>query len=110
MCRHGAPKIFATDPEFCKESMKIFLSRLGTILEERPSRSSHKNGILERNNGKFKGVLDPLAKEMTDASPATIVARASFFANRFKESSILSAFQQARVYSPSVAGIPPAIV
>lgn len=44
------------------------------------------------------------------ATHATIVSRASILTNLFKRSSILSAFQLARGYLPSIAGFPSAIV
>lgn len=75
-------------------------------LKIRPSRSSSKNGTVERNNGTFKRVLDRLQLEQTIASPATLVARASFFTNIFHGSAVLSSFQLARGYQPSILGIP----
>lgn len=110
ICRHGTPKRFATDPEFCKLNMKQFLAGLGIALDERPSRSSHKIGIVERNNGVFKAVLDEISRKKTTAIPTAIVSRASFLTNLFKGSSVLSSFQLARGYSPSIAGIPSTIV
>lgn len=55
-------------------------------------------------------MFDRLANEKTIASPATIFSRVSFLTNIFKGSNILSAFQLAQGYSPSIAGIPPAMV
>lgn len=80
------------------------------MLEERPARSFYKNGIVERNSEGFEEALDCLAKENTDASPAKIVDRALFLTSIFKESRILSTFELARGYLPSVAGILPAMV
>lgn len=104
--QHGDPKRFSADPEFCKEFFKRFLDSYDIHLMERPSRSSSKNGVVERNNGTFKLVLNKLAKELTSASPATLLARASFMCNLFHGNSVMSAFQLARGYSPSIAGIP----
>lgn len=107
---HGAPKYFSADPEFCKPVFERFLAGHEITLRPRPSRSSHKNGRVERNNGVFKSVLSRLSKEQTNASPWTLVSRASFMTNLFHGSSILSAFQMARGYTPSVLGIPSTVV
>lgn len=110
LCKHGDSKRFAGDPEFCKDTLKRFLPGLHIALEKRPSRSSHKNGIVKQNYGVSKAILYGLSRKETDASPATSISGDSFQSNIFKGSSILSAFKQARGYSPSVAGIPPVIV
>lgn len=107
---HGTPKSFSADPEFCKRFLSRFLQTHAITLNARPSRSSHKNGRVERNNGVFKNILARLSKEKTSASGATLIARASFMANLFHGSSTLSAFQLARGYSPSVIGIPSSVV
>lgn len=61
LCRNAAPKWFGAELESCKEKMKIFLSGLSNILEERSSPSSHKHGIVGRNNDVLKSVLDRLS-------------------------------------------------
>lgn len=58
----------------------------------------------------MKAVLERIAKQIADASPAKIVAIASFLANLFEGSSNVREFQLARGYIPSVAGIPSTIV
>lgn len=103
---HGPPISFSADPEFGKGFFKKFLSSHGITLHTRPSRSSSKNGKVERNNGLFKNIINRLSKEITSATPSTLVARASFMANLFHGSSTLSAFQLARGYTPSIVGIP----
>lgn len=95
---------------FVSKTIKSFLLGLYITLRELPLRSSHNNGIVERNNGSFKAVLDHLSLEITSASLAAIVSKASFLANRFKGSSILSSFQLPSGYSPSVAGTPVSVV
>lgn len=107
---HGAPGAFSADPEFCKGFFERFLSAHAINLHPRPSRSSSKNGKVERNNGVFKAVLYRLARENTEASARTLVARASFMTNLFHGSSTLSAFELARGYSPSIVGIPSTVV
>lgn len=103
---HGAPKFFSADPEFCRSNMQKFLHSHSIELQARPSRSSSKNGKVERNNGLFKNILSRITKETTRASSNTLVARASFLTNMFHGNSILSSFQLARGYSPSILGIP----
>lgn len=61
--RHGAPKNFSADPEFCRPFFKKFLTGHDITLYPRPSRSSSKNGVVERNNGTFKIILSKLSKE-----------------------------------------------
>lgn len=103
---HGAPAMFSADPEFSRQFMERFLTAHGIQLKPRPSRSSAKNGRVERNNGTFKLLLSRLTKENSTASPRTLVARASFLTNMFHGSAMLSAFQLAKGYSPSVLGMP----
>lgn len=107
---HGAPKTFSADPEFCKPVFERFLRSHNIELRERPSRTSWKNGLVERNNGTFKRVLDRIARENTTASPSTLVARASMMTNVFHGSSVMSSFQLARGYAPSLAGVPSNVV
>lgn len=45
---HGAPEAFSADPEFCKRFFERFLSAHAIQLHPRPSRSSSKNGKVER--------------------------------------------------------------
>lgn len=103
---HGAPKSFSADPEFCRPIFEKFLISHKVTLKPRPSRSSAKNGHVERNNGVFKTILSRLSKEVTASSPAMLVARASFMSSMFHGNAILSAFQLARGYSPSILGVP----
>lgn len=107
---HGAPRYFASDPEFCNTQMNSFLSAHQVELQCRPSRSSHKNGKVERNNGIFKNILERLSKEKTVANEHLLVKRASFLTNMFHGSSLVSSFQLARGYSPSLLCIPAKIV
>lgn len=105
-CAHGAPKRFSADPEFCVPVLKSFLNAHNIHLADRPARSSNKNGIVERNNGIFKLVLSKIAKEKTDAHPQTLTARASLLTNLIHGSGVLSAFELAKGYTPSILGIP----
>lgn len=104
--QHGAPTRFSSDPEFCRPVLRRFLEGHGVTVLPRPSRSSHKNGRVERNNGVFKLIVERVARADANASPATIVARASFLTNCIRGSKLLSAFQVVRGYRPAVSGIP----
>ena len=107
---HGAPQEFSADPEFTTPTLKRFLKSHAIEVKERPSRSSSKNGKVERNNGLFKLILSRIARENTCSPPQTLVARASFLTNLFHGNSTLSSFQLARGYSPSLLGVPAAVV
>lgn len=107
---HGAPKLIGADPEFCKPFFERFLKAHGIELKPRPARASYNNGLVERNNGVFKAVINSISKEKTDSSAADIVARVSFLTNMFHGNYILSAFQLARGYAPSILGIPSTVV
>ena len=103
--KHGSPASFSADPEFTRPVLTKYLEAHGIVVEVKPSRSSHKNGKVERNNGLFKAILGRLSKEATSASAQLLVSRASFMANLFHGSAVLSAFQLARGYSPSILGM-----
>lgn len=108
--RHGSPNAFSADPEFCKDSLKKILQSQNISLLPRPSRSSHKNGIVERNNSVFKFVLKKHSKKIRHGAEASLVSRASFVADLLHGSSVLSAIQMVRGYSPSIVGLPARIV
>jgi len=110
ICRHGAPSSFSADVEFTTTVTKQFMSRHSVEVHARPVRAHNKTGIVERNNGLFKNIIKRLERERTAASPAELIARASFLTNVFAGSKLLSAFQLARGYSPSILGIPRSIV
>lgn len=110
MYHHGAPKRFRSDPEFCRPVLRKFMEAHGITVLPRPSRSSHKNGRIERNNGVFKLIVERVSKADANASPATVVARASFLTNCIRGSKLLSAFQLVRGYRPSVSGIPAKVI
>lgn len=107
---HGAPQFFSSDPEFCNQQLNSFLKSHNIELEVRPSRSSHKNGKVERNNGIFKTVFIKVAAESKLTDIDILVKRASFITNLLHGNSILSSFQLARGYSPSVLCIPAKVV
>lgn len=108
--RHGAPRNFSADHEFCRPVLKRFLDTHAIKLNPRPSRSSNKTGRVERNNGLFKMVLERLQKADTKATPELLIARTSFITNLLRGSKVMSAFQLARGFTPSILGIPRQIV
>lgn len=110
LMRHVAPKQFSADPEFCRTLFKELLRGHGIQLNARLSRSCHKNGKVERNNGVFKTVLEKISKENTDASDELLIARESLLTNLLHGNSGVSAFQLTRGYSPSIVGLPASVV
>lgn len=110
MYHHGAPQRFSADPEFCRPVLRRFLDQHNVDVLPRPSRSSHKNGRIERNNGVFKLILERVAKADSKASVESVISRASFLTNCIRGSKQLSAFQLVRGYRPSVSGIPARVV
>lgn len=108
--KHGAPKHFSADHELCRPVLERFLNAHQIQLNPRPSRSSHKSGRVERNNGLFKAIVERLQKADGKAKAETIVARASFVTNLIRGSKVMSSYQLARGYSPSVLGIPSQVV
>lgn len=103
---HGAPRFFSADPELFRPLLDYFMKMHHIKTNPRTSRSSPKNGKIERKNCVFKTILSSLSRENKTASPATLVARASFMTNIFHGNAKLSAFQMARGYAPSVLRVP----
>lgn len=107
---HGAPDSFSADPEFTRPILVKFLESHGIRVDKKLSRSSWKNGKIERNNDVFKRLLEKISAEHTSASPQFLVRRASFMTNIFHGSSKLSSFQLVRGFSPSIYGNKASIV
>lgn len=99
-------QVFSANPEFCRPFTQTFFDAHGIKMAERPSRSSHKNGAAESNNGTFNPVLNNMSRETTAATPATVVAKASLVTNLLHGSFTLNPSQLARGYSTSVLCIP----
>lgn len=55
--RHGSPKNFSADREFCRPVLQLLLETHAIKMADRRSRPPHKNGIVERNIGTFKEVF-----------------------------------------------------
>lgn len=105
LCRH-APGHFSADPELCQTVLVRYLGGHGVTVNERPARSPHKNGRVERRNGTFNYIFEKLSKEHTKADVTLIVARASFMTNIIFGRSKLHSLQLARGYMTSVVGLP----
>lgn len=77
ICKHGAPKTFSADNEFCRPFFVHYLNGHKVDVKIRPARSSNKNGKVERSNSVFKQMLNRMARELTNASVNLLIARAS---------------------------------
>lgn len=101
----GAPRSLNADLKFTRGVMEEFLQLHNVILHQRPERSSNKNGIVERQNGVFNMVMERLSKHDKTSDVEEVVARSSLFTNLIKGSNVLSSFQLAKGYSPSILGM-----
>lgn len=108
--RQGSPQSFSAEPEFCQPFFVRYLHGQSTKINERPERSSHKNGRVERSNEKFISVVAKLFKEKTNVEISLLISRASFVTNIIFGSSKLNSFQLSRGYMPAVAGLPSKIL
>lgn len=105
ICHHGAPVRFSADPEIFRPVMTKFLSSHNIVSFPRPSRSSSKNGTVERNNGVFKEILNIISRENTTANEHSLISSTSLLCDIFHGNSIMSAFQLAKGYVPSIFGM-----
>lgn len=108
--RHGAPKRFSADSEFTKGPLKRFLATHNVDLAERPVRRHNKTGIVERKHRTIKLVLERLQYDHSTVSDSVLLARATFLSNVFCGSSILSAFELVRGYTPALLGASSSLV
>lgn len=106
ICHHGAPKRVSADDEYDRNRLTNFLTVNGIQYRPRPTRRHNKTGLVERKNGVLKDILRRLILENTSASITDVVTRANFFTNVLRGFCILSSFELARGYQPSMAGIP----
>lgn len=91
-CQNGSPNIFSADPEFFQPVLESFLHAHEVKLAQRPSRSSHNDGVVETNNGLFKAIMAMITKEENKDPPTTYVSRLSLLTNILHVSSILRSF------------------
>lgn len=103
--KHGAPNALSGDDEFNRRPITKALSERGVVFRGRPSRRHNKVGIVERKNGTIKRILERLQMdEKSEDNARTIVKKAIFLSNVFSGSSIMSAFELTRGYTPSILG------
>lgn len=76
------------------------------MVNDRPARSSKRNGLVERNNGVFKSIFERISKEKTKENINLLLARTSLLSNIMFRRSKVTAFQLSKGYLPSIAGIP----
>ena len=108
--RHGAPSNVSADPELDNVPLKTFFKRHSITYKPRPAQRHNKVGIFERKNETFKRILAKLDCEQSSAPSTTIFARAVFLSNLFSGSKLLSSFELARGYLPSVLGLPQVMI
>lgn len=104
--KHGTPKTLSADDEFNREPIREALKKRVIHFRPRPTRRHNKCGVIERKNGTVKRLLEKLDKADKGGDAEVLVAKACFFANSLYGSKILSAFELARGYTPSVVGNP----
>lgn len=105
--RHGNPSFMSADDEFDATrilKLKAFLRSHDVTFKPRPVRRHNKIGIVERKNRTLKSILERLQSDNTAQDDSTILARATFLSNLFAGSSVLSSFELARGYTPSLIG------
>ena len=104
--RHGAPLAVSADEEMNNKPCTKLFDAHSIQYKPRPSGRHNKIGIVERKNGTLKLILERLQKENTRAPDDTILSRAVFLSNYFSGSRILSSFELAHGYAPSILGVP----
>lgn len=103
---HGVPVLLSGDDEFNRKPVRDALEERTIGFKPRPTRRHNKCGIIERKNGTIKRVLDRIVKADSASSAATLVKKACFISNCLHGSKILSSFELARGYAPSIVGNP----
>lgn len=109
-CKHGQPRSLSSDDEYNRKPLREFLNTRKVSFKPRPARRHNKLGIVERKNSTVKMILAKLSDEPNEDTTATLIERAAFLLNMFSGSKILSSFELARGYRPSIMGIPQRIV
>lgn len=104
--KQDAAKKFSADHELGRPILTHFLNLQKIILNPRPSRSSHKTGRIEHNNGVFASVINKLLKADTSAIAEISVGRSSFPTNLIRGSKYMNDFQKEKGYTPLIFGIP----
>lgn len=108
--RHGAPVSISADDEFNGKKLRRMMRTHDITFKARPTRRHNKTGKVEREIQVVKSIIKRIDHEISFCSAEQILHRAIFFFKLFSGSCILSSFQLARGYQPSVLGIPPSVV
>lgn len=103
---HGAPSTISSDDQYNKSALRTYLSTHNIEFKPRRARRHDKLGIVGRNIGVVKAILGKLTDEANQISPEVLLSRVAFLSNLFSGNRLLSSFELARGYSPSVFGIP----
>lgn len=107
---HGAPEALSADDEFNRTPIRNALKCRSIQFNPRPARRHNKCGIVERKNGTVKRILEKLTNADSVSCPDLLVAKACYLSNCLYGNKILSAFEMAKGYAPSIAGIPSRII
>lgn len=110
ICAHGAPEALSGDDEFNRAPIRSALQIRGIRFKPRPSRRHNKCGIIERKNGTIKRILERLVKADGVSNVNILLARACFLSNCMYGSKLMSAFELAKGYTPSVMGNPSKLI
>lgn len=103
---HGTPGSLSADDEFNREPVRKALQTRMIYFKPRPTRRHNKCGIVERKNATIKRILERLVQADEDSSPEVLVAKACFLSNCLHGTKVLSSFELARGYTPSIVGNP----
>lgn len=104
ICSHGFPRKISEDDEFNRAPFRKALEARGIEFKPRPSRRHNKCGIVERNNGTIKRILERLVNAGIDRKPALLIAKACVLSNCLYGTKVLRAFEIARGYATSIVG------
>lgn len=110
---HGAPTHVSADVEFLNKFAKQ-LHYFGIKFKPTPARRHNKLGVVERKNSVVRLLIQRLVKDGSYASasravsitPDELLSRATYLSNILYGSKLLSSFELARGYTPSISGLP----
>lgn len=113
-CVHGPPTEISADPEFENADFRHFCASHNVKLAPRPARRHNKIGIVESSNEAIRYFVQRLLNDREFAtergrpslSDQEIVANAAFLKNLLSGSKLISSFELAKGYTPSMSGLP----
>lgn len=108
--RHGIPTALSADDEYNKGKLRSLLQSHNIVFKARPTRRHNNTGKVERKIQTLKGIIQKIDLEISVCSAQQVVTPAFFLSNFFSGSRIMSSFQLARGYQPSILGIPATLV